>query len=52
MFTLYMQQQQEAERGQISTTKPLQSIVKKVDQFDSTHAIKKRKGERERERER
>ena len=40
MFTVYMQQQQAAERGQISTTKALQSIVKKVDQFDGKDITK------------
>ena len=40
MFTVYMQQQQAAERGQISTTKALQSIVKKVDQFDGKEITK------------
>ena len=41
MFTVYMQQQQQAaERGQISTTKALQSIVKKVDQFDGKDITK------------
>ena len=40
MFTMYMQQQQAAERGKISTTKALQSIVKKVDQFDGKDITK------------
>ena len=40
MFTVYMQQQQATKRGQISTTKALQSIVKKVDQFDGKDITK------------
>ena len=33
-FTLYMQQQQSVERMEESITKALQSVVKKMDQFE------------------